>query len=175
MQRTALFLLFATTLCSHAVWSQTRAASNEPPPAVAEQTREAAASVVPVPDAEDSRWTRTLEKVATGVVTIQVDLARAFDTEWNMSSQATGFVVDAKRGLILTNRHVVTPGPVTAQAVFLNREEVTLYPVYRDPVHDFGFYRYDPSKLRFIKPTELRLHPQGAQIGRGVLRYVLER
>ena len=125
-----------------------------------------AAAMVPVP--EDSRWTRTLERVATGVVTIQVDLARAFDTEWNMSSQATGFVVDAKRGLILTNRHVVTPGPVTAQAVFLNREEVTLYPVYRDPIHDFGFYRYDPSKLRFIKPAELKLHPQGAQVGREI-------
>ncbi len=124
--------------------------------------------VVPIADPEDSRWTRTLERVATGVVTIQVDQARAFDTEWNMSTQATGFVVDAKRGLILTNRHVVTPGPVTAQAVFLNREEVTLYPVYRDPVHDFGLYRYDPTKLRFIKPTELKLYPQGAQIGREI-------
>lgn len=123
---------------------------------------------VPVPEPEDSRWTRTIERVATGVVTIQVDLARAFDTEWNMSSQATGFVVDAKRGLILTNRHVVTPGPVTAQAVFLNREEVTLYPVYRDPVHDFGFYRYEPSSLRFIKPAELKLHPEGAQVGREI-------
>src|SRR5687767_7497592 len=168
MQRTALFLLLATPLCSHAVWSQTRAASNEPPPAVAEQTREAAANVVPVPDAEDSRWTRTLEKVATGVVAIQVDGTRAFDTEWNTSSQATGFVVDAKRGLILTNRHVVTPGPVTAQATFLNREEVQLYPVYRDPVHDFGFYRYDPAKLRFIQPAELALFPEGAQVGREI-------
>jgi S1-C subfamily serine protease len=128
-----------------------------------------AAPVASVPEAEeDSRWTRTLERVATGVVTIQVDLTRAFDTEWNMTSQATGFVVDAKRGLILTNRHVVTPGPVTAQAVFLNREEVTLYPVYRDPVHDFGIYRYDPSKLKFIKPTELKLFPQGAQVGREI-------
>lgn len=128
----------------------------------------AAQNMVPVSDAEDSQWARTIERVATGVVTIQVDQARAFDTEWNMSSQATGFVVDAKRGLILTNRHVVTPGPVTSQAVFLNREEVTLYPVYRDPVHDFGFYRYDPSKLRFFKPTELKLYPQGAQVGREI-------
>ena len=126
------------------------------------------APVVSVPEVEDSRWTRTIERVASGVVTIQVDLTRAFDTEWNMSSQATGFVVDAKRGLILTNRHVVTPGPVTAQAVFLNREEVKLYPVYRDPVHDFGFYRYDPSKLRFIEPTELKLYPEGAQVGREI-------
>lgn len=120
----------------------------------------------PVPEA--SPWSKTLERVATGVVTIQVDLTRAFDTEWNMSSQATGFVVDAKRGLILTNRHVVTPGPVTAQAVFLNREEVPLYPVYRDPIHDFGFYRYDPEKLRFFKPVELKLHPAGAQVGREI-------
>ena len=98
-------------------------------------------------------------------MTIEVDQARAFDTEWNQSSQATGFVVDAERGLILTNRHVVTPGPVVATAVFQNREEVELQAVYRDPVHDFGFYRYDPSKLRFIKPTALPLYPAGARIG----------
>jgi S1-C subfamily serine protease len=112
-----------------------------------------------------SGWTRTLERISTGVVAIQIDATRAFDTDWNTSSQATGFVVDAKRGLILTNRHVVTPGPVTAQATFINREEVELQPVYRDPVHDFGLYRYDPSKLRFITPAELPLHPAGAQVG----------
>lgn len=159
MQRTFAVagLLLLACLPSHSQAPGSAPSASPVPPAA-----------VPVPDVEDSRWTRTLERVASGVVTIQVDLARAFDTEWNMSSQATGFVVDAQRGLILTNRHVVTPGPVTATAVFLNREEVTLYPVYRDPVHDFGFYRYDPSKLRFIKPTELKLHPQGAQVGREI-------
>jgi S1-C subfamily serine protease len=116
-------------------------------------------------EADRSGWPATLERIATGVVAIQVDATRAFDTEWNTSSQATGFVVDAKRGLILTNRHVVTAGPVTAQAVFVNREEVELRPVYRDPVHDFGVYRYDPSKLRFIQPAELPLYPAGAQVG----------
>ena len=166
MQKSLLFALLAVSLTG-SVSAATESPVTDTPAAV--EAREAAvANAVPVSDAEDSHWTRTLERVASGVVTIQVDLARAFDTEWNMSSQATGFVVDAKRGLILTNRHVVTPGPVTAQAVFLNREEVTLYPVYRDPVHDFGFYRYDPSKLRFIKPTELKLHPQGAVVGREI-------
>jgi len=115
-----------------------------------------------------ANWTTTLERVATGVVAIQIDATRAFDTEWSTSAQATGFVVDAKRGFILTNRHVVTPGPVTAQATFLNREEVQLYPVYRDPVHDFGIYRYDPGKLRFIQPAELPLYPKGAQVGREI-------
>jgi len=29
------------------------------------------------------------------VVTIQIDSTRAFDTEWNTTAQATGFVIDA--------------------------------------------------------------------------------
>jgi len=113
-------------------------------------------------------WARTLERIATSVVTIQIDQTRSFDTERNTSAQATGFVVDAQRGLILTNRHVVTPGPVTAEATFLNREEVQLYPVYRDPVHDFGIYHYDPAKLRFIAPAALPLAPEAAQVGREI-------
>jgi len=113
-------------------------------------------------------WAQTLERIASSVVTIQIDSTRAFDTEWNTSAQATGFVIDAQRGLILTNRHVVTPGPVIAQATFQNREEVELYPVYRDPVHDFGIYRYDPAKLKFIEPTALPLYPAGAVIGREI-------
>lgn len=127
-----------------------------------------AAPLQTIESEESPAWTRTLERIANGVVSIQVDGVRAFDTEWNTSAQATGFVVDAKRGLVLTNRHVVTPGPVTAQATFLNREELELFPVYRDPVHDFGFYRYDPQKLRFIKPAELSLYPAGAQVGREI-------
>jgi len=38
----------------------------------------------------------------------------SFDTESVGCSVATGFIVDAARGLILTNRHVVHQGPVTA-------------------------------------------------------------
>ncbi len=123
---------------------------------------------LPAAEGESAAWRATLARVAESVVAIKIDQTRAFDTEWNTSSQATGFVVDADRGLILTNRHVVTPGPVTAEATFLNREEVQLFPVYRDPVHDFGIYRYDPAKLRFIKPRSLQLYPQGAQIGREI-------
>ncbi len=117
---------------------------------------------------ERAAWRETLQRVASGVVAIRVDSTRAFDTEWNQSGQATGFVVDAQRGFILTNRHVVTPGPVRAEALFLNQEEVDLVPVYRDPVHDFGFYRYDPAALRYIKPTELPLAPEAARVGREI-------
>lgn len=122
----------------------------------------------PVLATEDTAWTETLERISSGVVSIRVDSTRAFDTEWNTSSQATGFVVDAERGLILTNRHVVTPGPVIAEAVFRNNEEVRLTPVYRDPVHDFGFFRYNPADLKYIEPVELPLAPEGAGIGKEI-------
>ena len=59
-------------------------------------------------------------------------------------------MVDKRLGLILTNRHVVTPGPVVAEAVFQNREEVKVLPLYYDPIHDFGFFRFDPAALKFI-------------------------
>lgn len=163
-------LLAATLLATAAL---VRAQNIEPPPpevgaplGVPEMQTEQ--PVLMPPRREDATWTATLERIAQAVVAIEIDATRAFDTEWNTSSQATGFVIDAERGLILTNRHVVTPGPVTAEATFLNREEVELQAVYRDPVHDFGLYRYDPSKLRFIKPPSLELHPDGAQVGREI-------
>jgi S1-C subfamily serine protease len=115
-------------------------------------------------DARDV-WESTIERVSRGVVALRVTGTRAFDTEGAGVSVATGFVVDAKRGLILTNRHVVRPGPVTAEAVFLNHERVRVWPLYRDPVHDFGFFRYDPKDVRFLRPPALALVPDAARVG----------
>ena len=114
---------------------------------------------------ESANWDKTIKKVTDSVVSIRVNAVRAFDTEGNNVTQATGFVVDAKRGIILTNRHVVHPGPITAEAIFSNSEEVELIPIYRDPVHDFGFFKYDPAALEFIKPTSLKLVDNKAKIG----------
>ncbi len=117
------------------------------------------------PAQDGARWSQTLDRVKTSVVSIRVDATRAYDGDWNTTTEATGFVVDAERGLILTNRHVVSPGPVVAEAVFINGEEAELTAVYRDPVHDFGFFRYDPEALQFIVPTALPLVPTGATVG----------
>jgi len=181
MRRAVLLFLFLLTANAHAQNATQPSAPGSapqqvPPPgplppnggppnggSAPSQVAQQAAAVEENPD-----WAVTLERIANSVVSIEVDSTRAFDTEWNSSAQATGFVVDAERGLILTNRHVVTPGPVTSEATFLNREEVQLYPVYRDPIHDFGIYHYDPSKLRFIKPKALPLFPEGAQVGREI-------
>ena len=163
--------LYAAAAPPSASPAATTAAAAQPSNSAAVPGAASVPMAMPVPAGEEASaadWAATLARIAGSVVAIQIDQARSFDTERNISAQATGFVVDAERGLILTNRHVVTPGPVTAEATFLNREEVQLYPVYRDPVHDFGFYRYDPAKLRFITPRALPLAPQDAQVGREI-------
>jgi S1-C subfamily serine protease len=110
-------------------------------------------------------WESVLDRVVPSVIAIRVSATRPFDTAAASNSAATGFVVDAQRGLVLTNRHVVQPGPVRADGLFLNHEKVELRPIYRDPVHDFGFYRFDPSEVRFMAPGELPLAPEGAHVG----------
>ncbi|KAJ1734531.1 hypothetical protein LPJ61_001017 [Coemansia biformis] len=110
-------------------------------------------------------WEPTLKKAISSIVSIKAQCVRSFDTETSGTYTATGFVVDEHAGLILSNRHVVNPAPTVAQAVFANYEEVELQPVYRDPVHDFGFFRFDPSRLRFMKPESIRLAPHKAKVG----------
>ncbi|XP_011006441.1 PREDICTED: protease Do-like 7 [Populus euphratica] len=110
-------------------------------------------------------WRDAINKVVPAVVVLQTTACRSFDTELPSSGSATGFVVDKNRGIILTNRHVVKPGPVVAQAIFVNNEEIPVYPIYRDPVHDFGFFRYDPSEIQFHKYEEIPLAPEAATVG----------
>ncbi|KAL3683435.1 hypothetical protein R1sor_001457 [Riccia sorocarpa] len=110
-------------------------------------------------------WRNALNKVVPAVVVLRTTATRAFDTEAAGASYATGFVVDKQRGILLTNRHVVRPGPIVAEAMFLNREEIPVYPVYRDPVHDFGFLQFDPGAVQFMEYEEIPLAPEAATVG----------
>jgi len=111
------------------------------------------------------RWNITLERAIKGIVSIKATTLRSFDTESAGAYTATGFIVDRTRGIILSNRHVVNPSPTTSTAVFGNYEEVPLEPVYYDPVHDFGFFKYDPAKIKFADIEEIELCPHGAKVG----------
>ncbi|KAF2862290.1 Peptidase, trypsin-like protein [Piedraia hortae CBS 480.64] len=115
--------------------------------------------------ADTAEWQATIETVVKNVVSIHFCQTCAFDTDPAISSEATGFVVDAARGLILTNRHVVGAGPFWGYCIFDNHEECDVYPVYRDPVHDFGILRFDPQKIKYIKLNGLPLRPDLARVG----------
>lgn len=110
-------------------------------------------------------WQIVLTRVIKAVVSIKVTSLRCFDTDHATSFEGTGFVVDKARGLILSNRHMVTQGPITATATLENYEEIILQAAYFDPVHDFGFFRYDPATVKFAQIEEIELFPQGAKIG----------
>lgn len=111
------------------------------------------------------KWQDTLNKVIKSVVSVQFSQVAAFGTDPPFSSEASGFVVDAKRGIILTNHHVVGDGPFVGYVIFDNHEEVEVKPIYRDPVHDFGFLKFDPNKVKYMEITELKLRPDLAKVG----------
>jgi hypothetical protein len=114
---------------------------------------------------ESAEWQATIEKVVKNVVSIHFCQTASFDTDSAISSEATGFVVDAERGYILTNRHVVGAGPFTGHIIFDNHEECDVYPVYRDPVHDFGILRFDPKAVKYMNLEQLELRPDLAKVG----------
>ena len=75
--------------------------------------------------ADSAEWQATIERVVRNVVSIHFCQTCSFDTDSACSSEATGFVVDAEKGYILTNRHVVCAGPFWGYCIFDNHEEVS--------------------------------------------------
>ena len=130
----------------------------------------AAAAVAGAPAApgEVADWARTVARVADSVVSLELSQLRSFDDVERGISTATGFVVDAERGIVLTNRHVVGSGPVRVSATFQNQERVDAVPLYRDPIHDFAFVRYDPEALVHARPDSLPLRPDKVRTGMNI-------
>ncbi|KAI9001998.1 hypothetical protein BC832DRAFT_593847 [Gaertneriomyces semiglobifer] len=119
-------------------------------------------------DDESYRWKATLDRVIDSVVSIRFIVTRNFDT-WQVGSYtATGFIVDVEQGIILTNKHVVTDAPFVGKVCFRNSEEVAAWPAWRDPVHDFGFLRFDKSAVKFMKLSAISLDPDIARVGLSV-------
>lgn len=113
-------------------------------------------------------WEAMVSRASNSVVSLQLAHLRDFNLDDQGGGGATGFVVDAEKGIILTNRHVIGDGPIRANATFQNQERVDLVPLYRDPVHDFGFFRYKPSELKYAKPESLMLHPEKVDTGMNI-------
>ncbi|KAF5006006.1 hypothetical protein FDECE_7580 [Fusarium decemcellulare] len=117
---------------------------------------------------ESEAWQRAIEKVVQSVVSVKFAQPYSFDTDFSSTSEATGFIVDAERGYlsyVLTNRHVVGAGPFSGYILLNNQEEVDAHPVYRDPIHDFGFLKFDPKAVKHMKLSSIDLRPDLAKVG----------
>lgn len=82
-----------------------------------------------------------------GVVSIQ---GRASHAAYNSTGtwSGTGFIVDKKKGYILTNKHVIGASSAsTFEVTFFNGQEVDATILYMDPLQDFGFLKVDPDEI----------------------------
>ncbi|KAJ9702529.1 hypothetical protein PVL29_004322 [Vitis rotundifolia] len=88
-----------------------------------------------VTTAED--WRKALNTVVPTVVVLWTTACRAFDTQGARASYAIGFVLNFMTSICV----VIFPnsvllllfiGPVVAEGMFVNREEIPLYPIYKD-------------------------------------------
>ncbi len=112
-----------------------------------------------------AKWSAVIANAVPSVVSLQISYVRDFVENNQGVSSATGFIVDAEQGIILTNRHVVGSGPISMTATFQNLERIDVVPLYRDPVHDFGFLRYNPEDLKRNQPEAMTLNAAGALVG----------
>lgn len=114
---------------------------------------------------DSTAWAEVIECLRPAIVALKVTNVRYFEEDQACTAVGTGFVVDHERGLILTNRHITGVGPVRASAIFDRHEELKVEAIYRDPIHDFGFFRFNPSDLRLTRSAEIPLDPQALKIG----------
>ena len=120
-------------------------------------------------DCRHANWAQTLERIATGVV---------HHPDRQHARLRYGVEYD-RAGDRLRDRREARPHPDESPRGHAGsghraghlpepRGGAALSRCTAIPVHDFGIYRYDPAKLRFIQPAELPLYPAGAVIGREI-------
>jgi len=128
----------------------------------------AVASSNPQSPSSDGSWQAVIDAAVPAIVALQVTAVRGFQDDTPGAHGGTGFVVDAKLGLLLTNRHVCTCGPERASASFVGcpaTEELRVTIAYLDPVHDFAFLRFNPKDLQHTPLVEIELDPSGCRVG----------
>ncbi|KAI3848070.1 hypothetical protein MKW92_046214 [Papaver armeniacum] len=113
----------------------------------------------------DKDWETTIKKVSQSVVKLTIRATRRYDIHEAIPTDGAGFVVDEKRGIILTNRHVAQTGPSFVDAEFSNGKLVPVLPLYVDPVHDFAFFRYYPDEVQSLDCEGIPLVPKAAYLG----------
>ena len=74
-------------------------------------------------------------------VQLKTTVVLPFDGDRKGTSTGSGFVVDAERGWVMTNAHVVSRSPAIVQAAFKDREFTRAEKVYVDPFLDLAIIK----------------------------------
>ena len=103
-------------------------------------------------------------------VQIKTTVSVPFDGESKRSSMGAGFLVDAERGWVMTNAHVVSRSPSQVVLAFNGQEFSEATKVYVDPFLDLALIKVSDSiNTRGVSPAQLDCgslpsvgHPVGA-------------
>lgn len=89
-----------------------------------------------------------VHKLKSAVVNIEVSVQHGLNAETTGKRGGTGFIIDAARGIIATNRHVVGTSPALIKIVFEDGTTAEARNWYYDAWHDFAFIKLDPDPAR---------------------------
>lgn len=102
-------------------------------------------------------------------VKIRSRIETAFIEDERSSSSGAGFVIDSKRGWIMTNAHVVGRSPSEIKVAFKEKPFVEAHKVYVDPYLDLAILRLDKPPAKALTAAPLNCgdipsvgHPVGA-------------
>jgi S1-C subfamily serine protease len=111
---------------------------------------------LPSPSIADT-WSDWIPNFKKSVVNIEAHVEVSLGRNESGIFYGTGFIVDAERGLVVTNQHIAGSSPISFLKIsFNNGAAVEGRMIYFDPWHDFAFVQFDPRRLSFI-PQAVRL------------------
>lgn len=110
-------------------------------------------------------WAPAIERLKPTVVNLEVTAHVNLGLDQPGTRLGTGFIVDAQRGIIATNRHITSTSPAHIRITFLDGSSTDGKLLYYDYYHDFAFIQFDVSSVTFpLKAatlgSSLELKPQ---------------
>jgi S1-C subfamily serine protease len=110
-------------------------------------------------------WAPAIERLKPTVVNLEVTAHINLGLDQPGTRLGTGFIVDAERGIIATNRHITSTSPAQIRITFLDGSSTEGKLLYYDYFHDFAFIQFDVSSVTFplnaaTLGSSLELKPQ---------------
>ena len=161
-----------TTTTTAAAASKPSSSSTSTTPAVADADAVigSSASSSSSSSSSSSPWPPEVVRALKKTV-VNIDLATpvALVDDKRTAATGTGFVVDAARGLVVTNRHISTVSPTVYQVRFNDGSFAPARCVYYDVAQDFAVLKVDPSETTY-NLTAVELGPaESLRVGDPVL------
>ncbi|KAG5368498.1 Pro-apoptotic serine protease [Yarrowia sp. C11] len=114
---------------------------------------------------DSSIWQDVISRTVKSIVSVSFRHYDSVEYDHPRKSTANGFVVDKKQGIVLVNRHVACSAVFSGKIKFHNSEECRVEVLYCDPIHDFGFLKFDPKNVEIETIGEISLRPDLARVG----------